>query len=41
VAIALGNALDALPEAMLLGIALRDRVVPLALVFAFSVVNFP
>jgi ZIP family zinc transporter len=41
VAIALGNALDALPEAMLLGIALRDRVVPLALVFAFSVGNFP
>ena len=29
VAIALGNALDAAPEAMVLGIALRDRVVPL------------
>src|SRR5918994_5678511 len=41
VAIALGNALDGLPEAMVLGIALRDRVVPLALVFAFSVGNFP
>jgi ZIP family zinc transporter len=40
-AIALGNALDALPEAMVLGIALHDRVIPLALVFAFSVGNFP
>jgi zinc transporter, ZIP family len=41
VAIALGNALDALPEALVLGIALRDRVVPIALVVAFSVGNFP
>jgi ZIP family zinc transporter len=41
VAIALGNALDAVPEAMVLGIALRDRIVPLALVFAFSVGNLP
>jgi zinc transporter, ZIP family len=41
VAIALGNALDAIPEAMVLGIALRNPVVPLALVFAFSVSNFP
>jgi ZIP family zinc transporter len=41
VAIALGNALDAVPEAMVLGIALQDRIVPLALVFAFSVGNFP
>jgi ZIP family zinc transporter len=41
VAIALGNALDALPEAMILGIALRDRVVPIALVFAFSLGNLP
>ena len=41
VAIALGNALDAVPEAMVLGIALRDPVVPLALVFAFSVGNLP
>jgi ZIP family zinc transporter len=41
VAIALGNALDGLPEALVLGIALRDRVVPLALVFAFSVGNLP
>ena len=41
IAIVLGNALDALPEAMVLGIALRDRVVPLALVFAFSLGNLP
>ena len=41
VAIAFGNALDALPEAMVLGIALRDRFVPLALVFAFSLGNLP
>jgi ZIP family zinc transporter len=41
VAIALGNAFDAIPEAMVLGIALRDPVVPLALVIAFSVGNLP
>ena len=41
VAIGLGNALDAVPEAMVLGIALRDPVVPLALVIAFSVGNVP
>ena len=41
VAIALGTALDAVPEAMVLGIALRDRVVPLALVIAFSLGNLP
>jgi ZIP family zinc transporter len=41
VAIALGNALDAAPEAMVLGIALRDPIVPLALVIAFSVGNLP
>jgi ZIP family zinc transporter len=41
VAIAFGNALDGLPEALVLGIALRDRVVPLALVFAFSLGNLP
>jgi zinc transporter, ZIP family len=41
VAIALGNALDAAPEAMVLGIGLRDPVFPLALVFAFSVGNLP
>src|SRR5918992_3029888 len=36
VAIALGSALDAAPEAMVLGIALRDPVIPLTLVIAFS-----
>jgi ZIP family zinc transporter len=41
VAIALGNALDAAPEVMVLGIALRDPVVPIALVIAFSVGNLP
>jgi zinc transporter, ZIP family len=41
VAIALGNALDGLPEALVLGITLRDQAVPLALVFAFSAGNFP
>ena len=41
VAIALGNALDAAPEAMVSGITLRDRGIPLALVFAFSVSNLP
>jgi ZIP family zinc transporter len=41
VAIGLGNALDAVPEAMVLGIALRDPVVPIALVVAFSVGNLP
>ena len=40
-AIALGNALDTVPEAMVLGLALRDPVVPLALVIAFSVGNVP
>ena len=41
VAIALGNALDAAPEALVLGMALRDPVVPLALAIAFSLGNFP
>jgi ZIP family zinc transporter len=41
VAIVLGNALDGLPEALVLGIALRNRVVPLALIIAFSVGNLP
>jgi ZIP family zinc transporter len=41
VAMALGHALDAVPEALVLGIALRDRVVPVVLVFAFSVGNLP
>ena len=41
VAIALGNALDAAPEAMVLGVALRDPVVPVALAIAFSLSNLP
>ena len=41
VAIALGNALDAAPEAMVLGLALRDPVVPIALTIAFSLGNLP
>src|ERR687898_28770 len=41
VAIALGHALDAVPGAMVLGVALREPVVPLALVFAFSVGSLP
>jgi len=40
-AIALGNALDAVPEAMVLGVALRDPVVPLGLLMAVSVGNLP
>jgi ZIP family zinc transporter len=40
-AIALGNALDAAPEAMVLGVALRDPVIPVALTIAFSLSNFP
>ena len=41
VAIALGNALDAVPEAMVVGIALRDPVLPLALVIALALGNLP
>ena len=41
VAIALGNALDAAPEAMVLGVALRDPVIPVALTIAFSLSNVP
>jgi ZIP family zinc transporter len=41
IAIGLGNALDAAPEAVVLGIALRDHVVPLALLIAFSLGNLP
>lgn len=41
VAIALGNALDAAPEAMVLGVALRDPVLPIALAIAFSLSNLP
>jgi zinc transporter, ZIP family len=40
-AISLGNALDTAPEALVLGIALRDPVVPVALVMAFSMGNLP
>jgi len=41
VAISLGNALDAAPEALVLGVALHDPVVPLTLVIAFSLGNLP
>ena len=41
VAIALGTALDALPEALVLGLALRQPVFPLGLVIAISVGNLP
>src|SRR5688572_1982053 len=41
VAIALGNALDGLPEALVLGITLREQIVPVALIFAFSAGNLP
>jgi ZIP family zinc transporter len=41
VAIALGNALDAAPEAVVLGVALRDPVIPIALTIAFSLGNLP
>ena len=41
IAIALGNTLDAVPEVLVLGIALRENVFPLALVIAFSVGNVP
>jgi ZIP family zinc transporter len=41
VAVALGNALDAAPEAMVLGIALQGPAVPLTLLIAFSIGNVP
>src|SRR5262245_5664460 len=41
VAIGIGNALDTAPEALVLGISLRDPVVPVALVIAFSMGNLP
>ena len=41
VAIAVGNALDAFPEALVLGLSLRQRVIPLELVIAFSIGNLP
>ncbi len=40
-AIAFGTALDALPEALVLGLALREQAVPVALVVAISVGNLP
>lgn len=41
VAIAFGHSLDAVPEALVLGITLRDPIIPFALVFAFSIGNLP
>lgn len=41
VAIALGTALDAVPEALVLGLALRERAVPVELLIAISVGNLP
>jgi zinc transporter, ZIP family len=41
IAIAIGNALDAAPEAIVLGVALRDPVLPVALTIAFSLSNIP
>jgi zinc transporter, ZIP family len=41
VAIALGTALDAVPEALVLGLSLQQRVVPVELVIAFSIGNLP
>ena len=41
VAIALGTALDGVPEALVLGLALRQPAFPLALVIALSVGNLP
>jgi ZIP family zinc transporter len=40
-AIVFGNALDAAPEAMVLGVALRDPVIPVALTIAFAISNVP
>jgi len=40
-AIALGTALDAVPEALVLGLALRERAFPLELVVAISIGNLP
>ena len=41
VAIALGTALDAVPEALVLGLALREPAFPVGLVIAISVGNLP
>ncbi len=40
-AIAVGNVLDAAPEAIVLGVAMREPVVPMALALAFSLSNLP
>jgi ZIP family zinc transporter len=40
-AIAIGNALDVVPEAIVLGIALRNPAVPFALLIAFTMGNVP
>lgn len=40
-AIALGTAVDAVPEALVLGLALRERGIPLALVMAIAAGNLP
>jgi zinc transporter, ZIP family len=39
-AIALGTAIDALPEALVLGLTLRERAVPLEFLIAIAVGNF-
>jgi ZIP family zinc transporter len=41
IAIALGTSLDAVPEALVLGLALRERALPLGLLIAISVGNLP
>jgi zinc transporter, ZIP family len=41
VAIALGTALDAVPETLVLGLALREQAIPVELVIAFSLGNLP
>jgi zinc transporter, ZIP family len=41
VAIALGTGLDAVPDVLVLGLALRDKAFPLELVIALSVSNLP
>jgi ZIP family zinc transporter len=40
-AIALGTAIDAVPEALVLGLALRERAFPLELLLAIAVGNLP
>lgn len=40
-AIAIGTALDAVPEALVLGLALRERAIPVELLLAISIGNVP